>query len=105
VHAFFSTLEILQKHYPERLHRAYICNPPWIFKGFWRVVYPFIDPVTKQKVCFCTGKDGFKKIVDDMGGAEKASHLEQCAGGTHPISDFISTEYLALPFNVTYVVN
>ena len=26
------TLDILQKHYPERMHKAYICNPPFVFR-------------------------------------------------------------------------
>jgi CRAL/TRIO domain len=25
-------LEILQNHYPERMHKAYICNPPFVFR-------------------------------------------------------------------------
>ena len=26
------TLDILQKHYPERMHKAYVCNPPFVFR-------------------------------------------------------------------------
>jgi len=26
------SLDILQKHYPERMHKAYICNPPFVFR-------------------------------------------------------------------------
>ena len=25
-------LDILQNHYPERMHKAYICNPPFVFR-------------------------------------------------------------------------
>jgi hypothetical protein len=96
------TLDVLQKHYPERLHRGYICNPPWIFQGFWKLVYPFIDPVTKQKICFCTSSKDFQKVMDDMGGPEQATHLEECAGGTHPTLEFNSSEYLTLPLDVTF---
>jgi hypothetical protein len=96
------TLDVLQKHYPERLHCGYICNPPWIFQGFWKLVYPFIDPVTKQKICFCTSSKDFQKVLDDMGGPEQATHLEECAGGTHPTLEFNSSEYLTLPLDITF---
>jgi len=46
------TLSILQNHYPERLHKAYFIRPPWIFSTFWAMISPFVDPVTKAKMCF-----------------------------------------------------
>lgn len=46
------TLNILQNHYPERLYRAYIIRPPWIFSAFWNMISPFVDPVTREKICF-----------------------------------------------------
>lgn len=49
------TLSIFQNHYPERLHHAYLLFPPWLFSGFWRVISPFIDSVTKAKVSFHSG--------------------------------------------------
>ncbi|KAL3942700.1 MAG: hypothetical protein SGBAC_003145 [Bacillariaceae sp.] len=96
------TLDVLQKHYPERLYRAYICNPPWIFRGFWKVIGPFVDPVTKQKLQFCTSASDFEKVVSDMGGSEKAApYLEECAGGSIKPTDFDTTAYLSLPFNMS----
>jgi hypothetical protein len=55
------TLEILQKHYPECLFHAYVINPPMIFRAFWTMIKPFVDPVTKEKIVFCSGKAGMQK--------------------------------------------
>ncbi|KAJ1902158.1 hypothetical protein LPJ66_000247 [Kickxella alabastrina] len=56
-------LNILELHYPERLHKALVLNPPGMFVMFYRIVAPFIDPVTKEKVSFVdlTGK---KKVEE-----------------------------------------
>jgi CRAL/TRIO domain len=97
------TLDILQKHYCERMYRAYVCNPPMYFRTFWACIKPFVDPVTKNKVCICHGKSGMKQIVDDMGGPAVAyQHLEKCAGGIMDIKEFNVDEYLALPMNVSF---
>ncbi|KAE9372376.1 CRAL/TRIO domain-containing protein [Stipitochalara longipes BDJ] len=45
-------LNILQTHYPERLGRALIINIPWIVSGFFKLITPFIDPLTRQKLKF-----------------------------------------------------
>jgi len=45
-------LDILQNYYCERLGRAVCINVPTIFWGFYRLVSPFVDPVTKDKIRF-----------------------------------------------------
>ncbi|KAI0123071.1 CRAL-TRIO domain-containing protein [Xylariales sp. AK1849] len=45
-------LHILQTHYPERLGRALIINVPWVVKGFFSLITPFIDPMTREKLKF-----------------------------------------------------
>ncbi|KAI0398295.1 cral trio domain-containing protein [Xylariaceae sp. FL0594] len=45
-------LHILQTHYPERLGRALILNVPWVVWGFFKLITPFIDPLTKEKLKF-----------------------------------------------------
>lgn len=96
------TLDILQKHYPERMHRAYICNPPFVFRTFWTLIRPFIDPVTKEKICFCHGKAGMDKIAADVGDDNRVKYLEKCAGGTAELRPIQSQEYLSLPFSVGF---
>ena len=50
-----ATLSILQDHYPERLHRFVLLHAPALFSGFFKMISPFIDPVTKAKILFVTG--------------------------------------------------
>jgi hypothetical protein len=45
-------LHILQNHYPERLGKALIINVPWLVSGFFKIITPFIDPVTREKLKF-----------------------------------------------------
>lgn len=45
-------LNILQSHYPERLGRALIINVPWFIWTFFKLITPFIDPLTREKLKF-----------------------------------------------------
>ncbi|KAH0547555.1 hypothetical protein FGG08_000280 [Glutinoglossum americanum] len=45
-------LSILQTHYPERLGRALVINVPWAVWGFFKIITPFIDPLTREKLKF-----------------------------------------------------
>ncbi|KAH8898544.1 cral trio domain-containing protein [Thozetella sp. PMI_491] len=45
-------LNILQTHYPERLGKALIINVPWVVWGFFKLITPFIDPLTRDKLKF-----------------------------------------------------
>ncbi|KAJ2096353.1 hypothetical protein GGI09_004403 [Coemansia sp. S100] len=53
-------LNVLEKHYPDRLGRALVLSPPAYFVMFYRLVAPFIDPVTKSKIAFVDAK-GLKR--------------------------------------------
>ncbi|KAI1624815.1 4-nitrophenyl phosphatase [Exophiala viscosa] len=46
------TLNILQNHYPERLGRALVTNLPFYIRGFFTLITPFIDPLTREKIKF-----------------------------------------------------
>jgi hypothetical protein len=54
-------LSVLQNHYPERLGKALIINVPWIVSGFFKIITPFIDPVTREKLKF---NEDMKTYVD-----------------------------------------
>ncbi|KAG7886339.1 hypothetical protein KL925_002765 [Ogataea polymorpha] len=45
-------LHILQTHYPERLGKALLTNIPFLGRTFLRLIYPFIDPLTREKLVF-----------------------------------------------------
>lgn len=45
-------LSILQTHYPERLGKALIINMPFLVVGFFKIIKPLLDPVTKEKLKF-----------------------------------------------------
>ncbi|KAJ9653939.1 Phosphatidylinositol transfer protein (PITP) [Neophaeococcomyces mojaviensis] len=65
------TLNILQNHYPERLGRALVTNVPWIIWGFFKMITPFIDPVTREKI----------KFNEDMGNYVPREQLMKEANG------------------------
>lgn len=43
------TLAIIQNHYPERLAAAFLCDSPSYFYPTFRMIKPFMDPVTAAK--------------------------------------------------------
>jgi hypothetical protein len=45
-------LNIFQTHYPERLDGSLILNVPFIIYAFFKMIGPFIDPVTREKMKF-----------------------------------------------------
>jgi hypothetical protein len=47
-----TVLTILQTYYCERLGKAVCANVPSVFFAFYRLVSPFVDPITKEKVRF-----------------------------------------------------
>ena len=84
------TLAILQGHYPERMFRAYICDPPFVFRSFWSIIKHFIDVATLEKVAFCAGKEGKLLLERDFDTAT----TEKQAGGTRKLREFKSREFL-----------
>ena len=57
VGALQAVFEVLQQHYPERLGELWFLNAPFIFWGLWRVVSPFIQQATKDKIKFLSGRE------------------------------------------------
>lgn len=91
-------LHILQECYPERCYRIYVCNAPLIFRAFWNLVQPFVDPVTKKKVVFCANKAGKKILKNDL----DLSKVEKGPGGTGDLREFDAEEYLRSPMYLSF---
>lgn len=94
------TLSILQDHYPERLYRAYCIRPPIVFYAFFKVISPFMDSVTKQKLCMLTNADMAKPdnlLFTDV----DRSVLEPYVGGEETVP-FDPVKYLSGPFHCDF---
>ena len=77
------TLSILQNHYPERLGLAVCFNPPTIFRVFWSIISPFIDPKTYSKIVFVNKKKK-EKAAATMGAVFHSSAVDDDMGGVVP---------------------
>lgn len=47
-----SVLHILQTHYPERLGKALLGNISWLAWTTLKLIHPFIDPMTREKLVY-----------------------------------------------------
>ncbi|KAL4957682.1 CRAL-TRIO domain-containing protein [Aspergillus filifer] len=65
------TVHFLQNHYPERLGRALVINMPFIIMGFFKIVTPFLDPVTREKL----------KFNENLNNHVPPTHLMKSVGG------------------------
>lgn len=39
-----------QEYFPERLGKVFLIHVPYIFWTAWKIIYPFIDKNTREKV-------------------------------------------------------
>lgn len=60
--ALKSSFQVLSSAFPERVHKIYMINAPIIFDSLWKVVSPFIDPVSRSKVRFIFGANGMEEL-------------------------------------------
>lgn len=89
------TLDILQHHYPERMFRAYICDPPFVFRTFWSIIRHFVDPTTLEKIAFCSGGEGQRILERDFDLDTTEKHM--C--GRREMREFSSEQFLwKIPF-------
>jgi len=70
-------LHTLLDHYPERLGVAYAVNPPRVFSAFWKLLTPFMNEVTINKIKFIKGRKDYQQMLEHV---DKAI-LEKTYGG------------------------
>lgn len=92
------TIHVLQECYVERLSRVYITNAPLVFRAFYSIVKPFLDPLTKEKIVFCAGKAGKEELENFFDLAK----VEECALGTANLKGFDVKEYFNAPLSTTF---
>lgn len=75
-------LNILQTHYVETLGRALVINIPFFVWGFFKLITPFIDPITREKL----------KFNEDLTLHVPAAQLDSDFGG-ELVFDYVQEEY------------
>jgi hypothetical protein len=63
----------LRDHFPERLEHVFVVDAPFIFRAFWAIIKHFIDPITKELVCFISGEDAKKQVLGSIIDTAEAS--------------------------------
>ncbi|XP_024381033.1 uncharacterized protein [Physcomitrium patens] len=93
VRGWISIFDFLQAYYPERLGRLFIIHVPKVFWGAWKLVYPFIDKVTREKIAFVEDKQLESRLRDEIeqdqipdiyGGALALVPIQKVAGAHQP---------------------
>ncbi|PIA32846.1 hypothetical protein AQUCO_04300047v1 [Aquilegia coerulea] len=75
--AYLGALSILQDCYPERLGKLYLVHVPVIFMTAWKIISPFIDSNTRNKIVFVEDK----KLTSTLLEAIDESQLPEIYGG------------------------
>lgn len=78
-----SCFTVLAQAFPERIHKIYMLDAPYMFDMIWKIVKPFVDPVSREKVEFLHGDKGVETLKDAIG----EEHLPQEVTGldTRPL--------------------
>jgi len=88
------TLSMLQNHYPERLGKLFIVDPPWWFNVVWLFVYPFLNSVTKNKIHLLSG-DSKKELLKYIA----PEQLDVQFGGKLELTDTLKENWDTLVVN------
>ncbi|XP_062026030.1 uncharacterized protein LOC133742387 isoform X2 [Rosa rugosa] len=56
IRAYLGAVSILQDYYPERLGKMFVVHVPFVFMTVWKIICPFIDNKTKEKIVFVENK-------------------------------------------------
>jgi hypothetical protein len=90
--SFIAAFDIVQNHYPLRLDKIFMINVPLIFNGVWKVVKPFIDEDTRNRVTFVDKN----KIVETLTNEIDIEYLPKEYGGNAdlvPLQDAVTPNW------------
>lgn len=65
-------LPMFQNHYPERMGRIVVLDPPLLFYGLYQSLQAVIDPVTRQKVVLLKGAAARRRYAEAHWGHDPA---------------------------------
>ena len=99
--AIKSVAKLLQHHYPERLRRLVILDPPFWIRALYKMVSPFLDPETKKKFVVCSGQDEKIAIMKEFITSDQAMPFMRPDGG---LTSEIDVQHYTrkVPFHMTY---
>ena len=80
-----SVIHIDQFYYPETLKLMFITNASWVIKTIWKLVSPWIDPITKESIIF--GSDQVTTQIDK-------DQLPRFLGGTCKCVECLVTPFI-----------
>ncbi|XXG78264.1 hypothetical protein AAC387_Pa08g2242 [Persea americana] len=78
---YVACLEIMQEYFPERLGKVFLIHVPYIFWTAWKIIYPFIDKNTREKIVFVENKNLKATLLEDI----EESQLPEIYGGKLPL--------------------
>ncbi|KAI8612049.1 CRAL-TRIO domain-containing protein [Chytriomyces sp. MP71] len=94
---------VLSNHYPERLGVCVMVNASWYFSGFFKLLSPFLDPVTKSKLRFTKVKRGTAAVMSDTASSVATQESsEEGTGGWTSIFEISNADQLPLAFGGAY---
>lgn len=83
-----------QEQYPETMGKTFIINAPTVFPMVWKMVKPFIDPVTAAKIQVLGGPKAFKPVLQEFIGVDNLPADYDGAGVSldslpHPYAEYM----------------
>ncbi|KAJ7524436.1 hypothetical protein O6H91_17G005000 [Diphasiastrum complanatum] len=64
--AFIAAFQILQDYYPDTLEKAFMINVPFIFYGLWKIVSPFLEEATRERIIFVDGNKVKETLLNQI---------------------------------------
>lgn len=62
-----SVINIDQYYYPETLKKLFLINCPFVFRVMWKVVKPWLHPITASRIEICGGSylPKLQELIED----------------------------------------